>query len=83
MEAYSKEMRRDVLAACDAGEGTCPSCELHLVRAGILEALVKRFPGDHYGQRATTEPGGREAFLGVGNRAVLGEWLASGRLLPT
>ena len=22
MEAYSKEMRRDVLAACDAGEGT-------------------------------------------------------------
>jgi hypothetical protein len=22
MQAYSKEMRRDVLAACDAGEGT-------------------------------------------------------------
>ena len=38
MEAYSKEMRRDVLAACDAGEGT----QAVALRFGCSESWVRR-----------------------------------------
>lgn len=37
MEAYSKEMRRDVLAACDAGEGT----QAVALRFGCSESWVR------------------------------------------
>jgi transposase len=38
MHSYSKEMRRDVLAACDAGEGT----RLVALRFGCSESWVRR-----------------------------------------
>lgn len=38
MEAYSKEFRRDVLAACDAGEGT----RLVALRFQVSESWVRR-----------------------------------------
>jgi transposase len=38
MEAYSKEMRRDVLVACDAGEGT----RAVALRFGCSESWVRR-----------------------------------------
>lgn len=38
MEAYSKEFRRDVLAACDAGEGT----RVIALRFGVSESWVRR-----------------------------------------
>ena len=38
MEAYSKEFRRDVLAACDAGEGT----RLVALRFNVSESWVRR-----------------------------------------
>ena len=38
MEAYSKEFRRDVLAACDAGEGT----RLVALRFDVSESWVRR-----------------------------------------
>ena len=38
MQAYSKEMRRDVLAACDAGEGT----RAVALRLGCSESWVRR-----------------------------------------
>ena len=38
MEAYSKEMRRDVLAACDANEGT----QAVALRFGCSESWVRR-----------------------------------------
>ena len=38
MEAYSKEFRRDVLAACDAGEGT----RAIALRFGVSESWVRR-----------------------------------------
>jgi len=38
MEAYSKEFRRDVLAACDAGEGT----RLVALRFKVSESWVRR-----------------------------------------
>ena len=38
MEAYSKEFRRDVLAACDAGEGTRSVA----LRFGVSESWVRR-----------------------------------------
>lgn len=38
MEAYSKEMRRDVLAACDAGEGT----QAVALRFGCSESWVRQ-----------------------------------------
>jgi transposase len=38
MEAYSKEFRRDVLAACDAGEGT----RLVALRFEVSESWVRR-----------------------------------------
>lgn len=38
MEAYSKEMRRDVLAACDAGEGT----RAVALKFGCSESWVRR-----------------------------------------
>lgn len=38
MEAYSKEFRRDVLAACDAGEGT----RAVALRFGVSESWVRR-----------------------------------------
>ena len=38
MQAYSKEMRRDVLAACDRGEGT----RLVALRFGCSESWVRR-----------------------------------------
>ena len=38
MEAYSKEFRRDVLSACDAGEGT----RAIAVRFGVSESWVRR-----------------------------------------
>ena len=38
MEAYSKEMRRDVLAACDAGMGT----QAVALRFGCSESWVRR-----------------------------------------
>lgn len=38
MQAYSKEMRRDVLAACDAGEGT----RAVGLRFGCSESWVRR-----------------------------------------
>lgn len=38
MEAYSKEFRRDVLLACEAGEGT----RLVALRFGVSESWVRR-----------------------------------------
>jgi transposase len=38
VEAYSKEFRRDVLAACDAGEGT----RAVALRFGVSESWVRR-----------------------------------------
>jgi transposase len=38
MEAYSKEFRRDVLSACDAGEGTREVA----LRFGVSESWVRR-----------------------------------------
>lgn len=38
MQAYSKEMRRDVLAACDAGEGT----RVVALRFQVSESWVRR-----------------------------------------
>ena len=38
MEAYSKEFRRDVLAACDAGEGTRSVA----LRFDVSESWVRR-----------------------------------------
>ena len=38
MEAYSKEFRRDVLAACDSGEGT----RAVALRFGVSESWVRR-----------------------------------------
>jgi transposase len=38
MQAYSKEMRRDVLAACDAGEGT----RAVALKFGCSESWVRR-----------------------------------------
>jgi transposase len=38
MQSYSKEMRRDVLAACDAGEGTRSVA----LRFGCSESWVRR-----------------------------------------
>lgn len=38
MEAYSREMRRDVLAACDAGEGT----QAVALRFGCSESWVRQ-----------------------------------------
>ena len=38
MKSYSKEMRRDVLAACDAGEGT----KTVALRFGVSESWVRR-----------------------------------------
>lgn len=38
MEAYSKEFRRDVLAACDAGEGT----RLVALQFNVSESWVRR-----------------------------------------
>jgi len=38
VEAYSKEFRRDVLAACDAGEGT----RAIGLRFGVSESWVRR-----------------------------------------
>jgi transposase len=38
MQSYSKEMRRDVLAACDAGEGT----RAVALRFGCSESWVRR-----------------------------------------
>ena len=38
MEAYSKEFRRDVLAACDGGEGT----RAVALRFGVSESWVRR-----------------------------------------
>ena len=38
MEAYSKEMRRDVLAACDAGDGT----QAVALRFGCSESWVRQ-----------------------------------------
>jgi transposase len=38
MEAYSKEFRRDVLSACDAGEGT----RLVALRFNVSESWVRR-----------------------------------------
>lgn len=38
MESYSKEFRRDVLAACDAGEGT----RAVALRFGVSESWVRR-----------------------------------------
>ena len=38
MQAYSKEMRRDVLAACDRGEGT----RVVAVRFDVSESWVRR-----------------------------------------
>jgi transposase len=38
MQSYSKEMRRDVLAACDGGEGT----RLVALRFGCSESWVRR-----------------------------------------
>lgn len=38
MEAYSKEFRRDVLSACDAGEGT----RAIALRFGVSESWVRR-----------------------------------------
>lgn len=40
MEAYSKEFRRDVLGACDAGEGT----RAVALRFGASESWVRRIP---------------------------------------
>lgn len=38
MESYSKEFRRDVLAACDAGEGT----QAVALKFGVSESWVRR-----------------------------------------
>ena len=38
MEAYSKEFRRDVLAACDAGQGTREVA----TKFGVSESWVRR-----------------------------------------
>ena len=38
MEPYSKEFRRDVLAACDAGEGT----QAVALKFGVSESWVRR-----------------------------------------
>lgn len=38
MKSYSKELRREVLAACDAGHGTSDVAE----RFGVSESWVRR-----------------------------------------
>jgi len=46
MEAYSKEFRRDVLAACDAGEGT----RLVALRFNVSESWVRRIKQERHEQ---------------------------------
>ena len=51
MESYSKEMRRDVLAACDAGEGT----RAVALRFGCSESWVRRVKQERR-ERGKTAP---------------------------
>jgi transposase len=51
MQAYSKEMRRDVLAACDAGEGTRAAA----LRFGCSESWVRRVKQERR-ERGKTAP---------------------------
>jgi transposase len=61
MESYSKEMRRDVLAACDAGEGT----RAVALRFGCSESWVRRVKQE----RREQPRGGDPVFLRRGRPA--------------
>ena len=56
MQAYSKEMRRDVLAACDAGEGT----RAVALRFGCSESWVRRVKQERREQGKLPPPLGDE-----------------------